>query len=177
MRQKPVEFLSVLKGQDCQEYEDACQEQAKSLSSDLLKRGTLVKVNGVTYKLSNSNVKDIKACRGGGGKPAKRGLSCLPLLVGVTIFVAFMTVAVWLALGTNSSAWAATATLFGGSLLSTAAARELYQAFSTRNKSEILWKSVVTVGALSAFMGIWAPDFAEKWDEFKESWEMIRKLF
>ena len=174
MRQKPVEFLSVLKGQ---EYEDACQELAKVLASDLLKRCTVVEVSGGRYRLSNRNIKDIERWQHGQGKPAKQGLNCRSILVGVTIFVAFTAIAVLLAVGTDTDVWAPAATIFGGSLLSTAAARELSQAVSNRNKSEILWKTVVSLGALSAFMGIWAPDFAENWDGFKESWEAIRRLF
>lgn len=174
MRQKPVEFLSELKGQD---YEDACQALAKALSSDSLKRGDPVTVKGVCYQLSNRNIRDIRACRGVGGKPVKQGLNFLPLLMAFVVFAALTTLAVWLALGTNTTAWASTATLFGGSLLSMAAAREFYQAVSNWNKSEILWKAVVTVGALLAFMGIWAPDFAENRDEIKEIWEAIRGLF
>lgn len=163
MRQKQVKYLTVLKGQ---EYEDACQELAKTLP---LKRLDEVEVNGVRYQLSKRNIKDIENCQSGQGKPAKPGLSCcLPLSMGVVVLVAFMAVAVWLALGTNTKAWAPFATIFGGSLLSTAAARELYVAVLNRNKSEILWKMLVTVGALSAFMGIWAPDFAESWNEFSK---------
>lgn len=174
MRQKRVEYLSVLKGQ---EYDDACQALAKTLSSDSLQRGTVVEVNSVRYRLSNRNIKDIEGCQSGQGKPAKRGLNCLPLLMAVVVFAALTTIAMWLALGTNTTAWASTATLFGGSLLSVAAAREFYQAVSNRNKSEILWKAVLTVGALLAFMGIWAPDFAENRDEIKGILEAIRRLF
>ena len=174
MRQNTVQFLTVLNGQ---EYENACQELARKLSSDLPKRGTEVTVKDVSYKLSNKNIRDIKKHQTSQGKPVKQGLNRPALLKASVAFVAIISVSVWLALGTNPKAWAPTAILLGGSLLSMAAAREFYQALSKRDRTEASWKLVVAVGAILAFMGLWAPSFAESWDEVRKSWEAVRGLF
>ena len=166
MRQKPVEYLSALKGQ---EYEDACQEQAKSLSSDLLKRGTLVKVNGVTYKLSNPNVKDIKARRGGGGISNKRGVPRLTRVAfSILAALAFLALALFLAIATNPKSWAVHATGIGGSLLCGAAIVEFTQVWVNQGWAAARWKGIVALGASLAFLGVWAPNFAESWNEFSK---------
>jgi len=167
MRQKPVEYLSALKGQ---EYEGACQELAKSLSSDLLKRGTLVQVNGVTYKLSNPNVKDIKDRRGSKGN--EKGVPRLTRVAfSILAALAFLALALFLAIVTDPKSWEVHATGIGGSLLCGAAIVEFAQTWANQGWAAARWKGIVALGASLAFLGVWAPDFAESWNEFSKGFQ------
>ena len=172
MRQKSVKPLTVLKGQ---EYENACRELSRKLSSDLLKRGTHVTVNGDTYKLTNKSVRDIKAYRDDRSwryaniVGNRKGLArFIPLGIGIAIFAIVLPIAIWLAIATQPKSWSMHVIVYGSSILCTAAVVDFGHKLSKREWSEASLKGFVALGAVLTFFGVWAPFFEGIWTGFNE---------